>query len=69
MSKGDKRRKSQVSKDVFNDNWDRIFKVRKSTPEHASTKVHVDKKKSKRAKEVYNEELSRTDEGQLASLE
>lgn len=45
MSKGSKRRPSQIDKSKFDDEFDRIFKVRKSTPDHGKTLVHKDKKK------------------------
>ena len=44
--KGSKRRNS--NEDLYADNWEKIFgksKVRKKTPEHASTKMHKDKTK------------------------
>ena len=44
--KGSKRRNS--NEDLYANNWEKIFgksKVRKKTPEHASTKMHKDKTK------------------------
>ena len=44
MSKGSKRRPTLITKEEFEENWDKIF-GRKKTPKHGSTKVHTDKTK------------------------
>jgi len=43
MSKGSRQR--PTNKLTFNSNYDKIFKVRKQTPSHGSTKPHLNKKK------------------------
>jgi|DEB0MinimDraft_6_1074348.scaffolds.fasta_scaffold86645_2 hypothetical protein len=54
--KGSKQRPLSVSKDKFDSNWDSIFgkkletKVRKETPKHGLTSVHLDKTKYNRNK-------------------
>lgn len=53
MSKGDKRRPMLIPQEMMDEHWDRIFKVRKSTPEQASTKVHVDKKREAKKRGNY----------------
>ena len=52
MSKGSKRRPSEVGEKEIDDNWKKIFgkpkpvvKERKRTPSHGVTKVHRDKTK------------------------
>lgn len=53
--KGSKRRPSQVDKKTFDDNFDKIFKTRKSTPDHGKTQVHKDKKKeAKKDGEIFS---------------
>jgi len=44
MSKSSKRRPTLITKEEFEENWDKIF-GRKKTPKHGSTKVHIDKTK------------------------
>jgi|TARA_R100000426_G_scaffold38281_1_gene30107 hypothetical protein len=44
MSKGSKRRPTLITKEEFEENWNKIF-GRKKTPKHGNTKVHIDKTK------------------------
>ena len=52
MSKGSKKRPTEVSEKQFQDNWEKVFgkkepkvKARKQTPKHAQSKVHKDRTK------------------------
>ena len=42
--KGSKRRPTLITKEEFEENWNKIF-GRKKTPKHGNTKVHIDKTK------------------------
>ena len=44
MGKGSGRRPSFITKEQFEENWEKIF-GRKKTPKHGNTKVHTDKTK------------------------
>ena len=44
MSKGSKRRTTLITKEQFEENWEKIF-GRKKTPKHGITKVNTDKTK------------------------
>ncbi len=62
MSKGSKRRPTEVSEKQFQDNWEKVFgkkepkvKVRKQTPKHAQSKVHKDKTKVIPRKKKYSD--------------
>jgi len=46
MSKGSRQR--PTNKLTFDANYDKIFSVRKKTPDHAKTSVHLDKKKEQK---------------------
>ena len=52
MSKGSRQR--PTNKLTFDSNYDKIFSVRKKTPAHAKTSVHLDKKKEQK-KRGYND--------------
>lgn len=59
MSKGSKRRPTLITKEEFEENWDKIF-GRKKTPKHGSTQVHTDKTKVIPRKQKYGRHRGNT---------
>ena len=53
MSKGSKRRPTLITKEEFEENWDKIF-ARKEIPKHGRTLVHKDKTKVIPRKKKYD---------------